>query len=91
MKLNIFILLGIDTCYTTLSTTISSMGYDETTALGYEKCASECLTSSESCAGVYVTSQDSCTLLTYKDDLPSNLSDTQLQSTHFYYRSKSFI
>ncbi|XP_052719018.1 uncharacterized protein LOC128190845 [Crassostrea angulata] len=76
---------GIDTCYTTLSTTNSPMGYDKSSALGYEECASECLIS-ESCAGVYVTSQDSCTLLSYKDGLPSYLSDTQLQSTHFYHR-----
>ncbi|XP_078321452.1 uncharacterized protein LOC111116021 [Crassostrea virginica] len=75
---------GVDSCFSTKSTTMYALGYKSKTALASSDCATECITSS--CGAIYISSGDSCTLMSYKSGLSSSLSQSQLASTYYYHR-----
>lgn len=77
---------GRDSCFTKMSTTVYSLGYDSKTALRSSDCASECL-KSRNCGAVYVTAGSSCSLLQYKTSLPSSMLASHLESTQYYLQS----
>lgn len=80
---------GRDSCFTKMSSTVYSLGYDSKTALRSSDCASECL-KSRNCGAVYVTAGSSCSLLQYKTSLPSSMLASHLESTQYYHRSTLF-
>lgn len=79
-----------DSCFTTFSTTADSIGYDSVTSLTSSVCASSCL-KSDACAGVFVSSGSKCTMLSYSQGLKHTLASTDLESTHFYHRSRHIL